>query len=187
MITSNPGFLWDWEANSECPVEELPGSGESLLISSRTPYRSLIEARESEAKTISNWMLGEFARLLNATDTRIEDSKVTPKRLVELLDLIEEGVLSTTMAKAVFEEMFHTGRQAAQIVAEQGLTQISEAHEIDEIVGRVLAENTKAVADFEAGKEQALTFLVGQVMRATRGRANPKLVNNLLRERLKKK
>jgi aspartyl-tRNA(Asn)/glutamyl-tRNA(Gln) amidotransferase subunit B len=137
------------------------------------------------AKAVSNWMSGDFTRLLHATDTDIGDSRVTPEHLVAMLDLIDNGTLSGAAAKAVFEEMFNTGKQATEIIAEKGLTQISDAQEIDGIVSRVIATNTQAVSDFKKGKEQALTFLVGQVMRETKGRANPSLVNKLLKERLK--
>lgn len=141
----------------------------------------------NNAKTISNWITGEFARLLNATDSSIENSKATPQHLVDMIRLIDKGILSTTMAKAVFEEIFHTGNKASQIVEEKGLKQISESGEIDKIVEQVLADNTKAVSDVETGKEQAFKFLVGQVMKVTKGRANPQLVNNLIKERLGKK
>jgi aspartyl-tRNA(Asn)/glutamyl-tRNA(Gln) amidotransferase subunit B len=137
------------------------------------------------AKAVSNWMSGDFTRLLHATDTEIGDSRVTPEHLVAMLDLIDNGTLSGAAAKAVFEEVFNTGKRATEIIAERGLTQISDAQEIDGIVSRVIATNTQAVSDFKKGKEQALTFLVGQVMRETKGRANPSLVNKLLKESLK--
>jgi len=139
---------------------------------------------EKRAKAVSNWLLGDFTRLLHATDTEIDDAKVTPRLLVEMLDLIDSGTLSSAAAKTVFEEMFHSGRRASDIIAESGLTQISDAQEVEEIVVQVIATNAQAVADFRKGKEQALTFLVGQVMRQTKGRANPSLVNKLLKERL---
>ena len=123
-------------------------------------------------------------KLLNATGTEIEDSKLTPQLLSGMLDLIDAGTLSGSSAKAVFEEMFHSGRGAAEIVDERGLTQISDAGEIEGIIDRVIQQNEKAVADYRQGKEQAQKFLVGQVMRETKGRANPQLVNKLLEERL---
>jgi aspartyl-tRNA(Asn)/glutamyl-tRNA(Gln) amidotransferase subunit B len=140
---------------------------------------------EKRAKAVNNWLLGDFTRLLHATNTEIGDSRVTPEHLAGMLDLIERGTLSGVAAKAVFEEMFHTGRQASEIVTERGLTQIGDAQEVEEIVIQVIATNAQAVADFKKGKEQALTFLVGQVMRETKGRANPSLANRLLRDKLK--
>jgi aspartyl-tRNA(Asn)/glutamyl-tRNA(Gln) amidotransferase subunit B len=139
---------------------------------------------EKRAKAVSNWMLGELSRLLNASGIEVEEAKVKPQHLAEMLDLIDEGTLSVSLGKRVFEEMFHSGKRATQIIAEQGLTQISEAFEIESVVQQVLAANAQAVADFKKGKEQALRFLVGQVMRATKGRANPQLVNDLVRNRL---
>jgi aspartyl-tRNA(Asn)/glutamyl-tRNA(Gln) amidotransferase subunit B len=138
------------------------------------------------AKSVSNWLLGEFAHWLNSAGIEIDQSRVTPEHLVELLNLIDQGTLNVPAAKTVFEEMFHTGKPPKEIVAQKGLTQISEASVIEEIIQQIIAANTQAVADFKAGKQQALTFLVGQAMRATKGRANPKLVNEILRKELEK-
>ena len=139
------------------------------------------------AKTVSNWLLGEFSRLLNATNTEINDSKVSPKQLCQLLDLIQKGSISSTSAKTVFEEMFNTGKHAADIITQRGLSQISDTQEIEEAVTQVIAANAQAVADYKAGKTQSLTFLIGQVMRNTKGRANPKLVNELLKKKLEER
>jgi aspartyl-tRNA(Asn)/glutamyl-tRNA(Gln) amidotransferase subunit B len=136
------------------------------------------------AKTVSNWLLGDFSRMLNATSTRIEDTKVTPKHLAELLDLTDKGTLSGPAAKAVFEEMFLSGKKAGAIVAEKGLSQISSSEEIEKIIAEVIAGNRQAVSDFEAGKQQALAFLIGQVMKATKGRANPGLAREILLHKL---
>ena len=103
-----------------------------------------------------------------------------------LIDFIERGVISGLSAKRVFEEMFNTGRSAEEIVKERRLSQISDSQEIELAIDEVLSTNTQAVADYKAGKEQALKFLVGQVMKATRGRANPKLVSELLKKKLEK-
>jgi len=136
------------------------------------------------AKTVSNWLLGEFSRLLNATSTEINNPGVSPEQLCRLLDVIDKGDISGASAKAVFEEMFNTGKSAEEIIKEQGLSQISDTSEIEEAVVQVINSNAQPVADFKVGKEQALKFLVGQVMKATRGRANPKLVNELLKRKL---
>ncbi len=138
------------------------------------------------AKAIANWMLGDFARLLNASGIEISDAKVPAKDLHALIVLIEEGTVSTTGAKGVFEEMFRTGKAPRDIVEEQGLTQISAADELTGVIEQVIAQNPKPVADFRGGKEEAIKFLVGQVMRETRGRAKPDLVHQLLREELTK-
>jgi len=136
------------------------------------------------AKTVSNWLLGDFARLLNLNEMEINESKVAADQLVELLDLTDQGTLSRPTAKKVFEEMFNTGKPAKEIAAEQGLTQIGDAAAVAEVVRQVTSNNRQAVADYKAGKEQAIKFLVGQVMKETRGRANPKMVAEILQREL---
>ena len=136
------------------------------------------------AKMVSNWLLGEFSRLLNATNTEIDNSKISPEQLCQLLDLVHQASISGTSAKLVFEEMFNTEGQAADIIAQRGLSQISDTEAIEREVMAAIRNNAQAVADYRAGKKQSLKFLVGQVMRATRGRANPRLVNELLEKKL---
>ncbi len=136
------------------------------------------------AKVVTNWMNGEVARLLNANNMEIEDSRITPQSLSEIIELQESGSISGKTAKDVFEEMFKSGRSAAEIVSEAGLTQITAADEIADAVDRVLDNYPKAVEDHRRGKEEAIKFLVGQVMRETKGRARPDIVHQLLRERL---
>ena len=138
----------------------------------------------NKAKLVSNWFLGDFSRLLNATNTEIENTKIAPEHLAEMLRLVDKGTISGPTAKAVFEEMFYSGKRASAIVAEKKLSQISDAAEIREAVKKVIANNAKAVSDYKAGKQQALTFITGQVMRATRGRANPSLTREMLIEEL---
>jgi len=133
---------------------------------------------------VSNWLLGEFSRLLNATNTEISDSRVSPEQLCQLLDLMLKGTVNSPSAKIVFEEMFDTGKQATDIITQRGLSQISDTQEVKEVVSQVMTDNVHAVADYKAGKTQSLKFLVGQVMKATKGRANPKLVNELLKKKL---
>jgi aspartyl-tRNA(Asn)/glutamyl-tRNA(Gln) amidotransferase subunit B len=142
------------------------------------------EALRQRAKAVSNWVLGDFARLLNQADIEVEQAKVEPRALYDMITLIEQGAISGKSAKAVFEVMFKTGKPPADVVRELGLTQISGEGEIAAVVDKVLAANPKAVDDFRSGKEEAAKFLVGQVMRETRGRANPAMVNDLLRRRL---
>ncbi len=136
------------------------------------------------AKAVANWVTGDFARLLNAENTEIQDSRVTPEGLAALIGLQEAGTISGKTAKAVFEEMFASGKAPGEIVEEQGLKQITSSDEVVTSVEKVIAENTKAVEDYRGGKEEAIKFLVGQVMRETRGRASPDVVTELLREKL---
>jgi aspartyl-tRNA(Asn)/glutamyl-tRNA(Gln) amidotransferase subunit B len=136
------------------------------------------------AKMVSNWLSGDFSRLLNATNTEIENARIGPRHLIEMLVLVENGAISGPAAKAVLEEMFHSGKRASEIITEKKLSQISDAGEIREVVKQVMAGNSEAVADYGSGKEQALTFIIGQVMKATRGRANPGMVREIILQEL---
>jgi aspartyl-tRNA(Asn)/glutamyl-tRNA(Gln) amidotransferase subunit B len=138
------------------------------------------------AKLGSNWLLGEVSRIMNADNIDIVDfrEKVSPDRLIGLTLFNSEGVVNTASAKLVLEEMFRTGKGADEIIQERGLTQISDTRQLEETVIQVIEANAKAVADYKGGKEQSLKFLVGQVMQVTKGRANPKLVGELLKKKL---
>ena len=138
-----------------------------------------------EAKTVSNWITGELFRLLKETETGIEEVRITPAALAELLTLVEKGTINQNTAKAVLGEMFQTGRAAAEIVAEKGLAQISDADELERVIDEVISANPDQVAEYRAGKERLLGWFVGQVMKATRGKANPQLVTELLKEKLR--
>jgi aspartyl-tRNA(Asn)/glutamyl-tRNA(Gln) amidotransferase subunit B len=129
-------------------------------------------------------MMGELARALNDSGRSIADSPVSPERLAELVALVEQGTISGAMAKGVFEKMFQSSRTAGEIVRAEGLAQINDDELIAERIRTVLAANGDAVAQYRAGKAAALGFLVGQVMKATSGQANPKRVNELLRKML---
>jgi aspartyl-tRNA(Asn)/glutamyl-tRNA(Gln) amidotransferase subunit B len=142
---------------------------------------------DSKAKVISNWLLGDFSRLLNATNTEVENVRIMPEQLVEMFMLVDDGTISGTIAKMILEEMFISGKRASDIVQEKKLSQISDTTEIRGIIKKVISDNTKAVSDYNAGKQQALVFITGQVMKATRGRANPALVNELLIQELGEK
>ncbi len=139
---------------------------------------------QKKAKTISNWILGDFARWLNSAGIEIGESRVTPGGLVELVDMADQGAVTGPAAKKIFEEMFQAGGSPEEIAARLGLTQIGDASAVEAAVRDVIASNGQAVVDFKAGKEQALTFLVGQVMKATRGRANPRSVGDIIRKEL---
>lgn len=137
-----------------------------------------------DAKTVANWLMGEVSKHLNNEGITILECPVSPEQLTELLALIEKGTISNKIAKAVFEEMWISRKAPAVIVKEKGLVQISDTSEIVAIVDSVIAANPQSVADFKAGKDKAIGFLVGQIMKQTKGRANPDMVNSLLRERL---
>ncbi len=138
------------------------------------------------AKTIANWMLQDFAHVVNSQEVTFAGltEKVPVQHLNQLVQLIEADTISTTGAKSVFAEMVNSGKPPQQIVEEQGLTQISASDEIASMVDQVIEAHPDPVADYRGGKEAAIKFLVGQVMRETRGRAKPELVQKLLQDRL---
>jgi aspartyl-tRNA(Asn)/glutamyl-tRNA(Gln) amidotransferase subunit B len=143
-----------------------------------------VEVLQRRAKAVSNWVLGDFMHLLNSAGIEIDQSKIEPRDLCDMISMIEDGTISGRSAKAVFEKMFETGKSPKALVEELGLTQISESEEISTVVEKVLQANPRAVQDYHAGKTEAVRFLIGQVMRETRGRAKADLVNSLLIERL---
>ncbi|MBP2649908.1 MAG: gatB [Firmicutes bacterium] len=147
-------------------------------------YYDAAVAAGADAKLAANWLMGEVSRSLNNAAQSIESCPVTPEKLAGLIALIAKGTISGKIAKTVLEGMWSSGKDAAAIVQEEGLVQISNEGEIIAIVERILAANPQSVADFKAGKEKAIGFLVGQVMKETKGRANPEVVNKLLRERM---
>lgn len=137
-----------------------------------------------DAKTLANWVMGDLTRLLNSNQCRVADSPISSERLAELLVLIDKGTISGKIAKSVIEEMYSTGKDAQTIVKEKGLAQISDEGALLGIINHVLAANPQSVEDYRAGKDRAIGFLVGQIMKATKGQANPGLVNQLLKEKL---
>jgi aspartyl-tRNA(Asn)/glutamyl-tRNA(Gln) amidotransferase subunit B len=136
-------------------------------------------------KAISNWLIGDVAAYLNAAGREIDEVPFRPEHLAGLLTLIDAGQVSGRTAKEVLEEMLRSGRPAEAIVQERGLAQISDEASLAAVVQEVIAEHPGPVGDVRAGKDQAVTFLVGQVMKKTRGRANPGMVNRLIRDRLR--
>jgi aspartyl-tRNA(Asn)/glutamyl-tRNA(Gln) amidotransferase subunit B len=137
------------------------------------------------AKAVGNWIMGDLSRLLNAGGMEITRCRIRPGQLAEMLKMMDKGTISGKIAKAVFEDMFETGRGPEEIVREKGLVQISDEGAIGPVIDEILAANPKVVDDFRAGKEKALGFLVGQVMKSTRGKANPEMVNKMLKEKIK--
>jgi len=148
-------------------------------------YEEVVKAFP-EPKTASNWVMVELLGLLNKDGREITDSPIPPAELAALLTMLNRGDISGKTAKMVFEKMYQTGKSAALIVQEEGLTQISDQDELLRIVDEVLAQHPGPVADYRKGKVQSFTFLVGAVMKASRGKANPKSVNELLQTRLER-
>ncbi len=138
----------------------------------------------ADPKAFSNWMMGDLSAYLNTHNLEFDQVPLTPEQLAEMLSLIGDGTISGKIAKSVFEEMLATGKDARSIVEAAGMTQISDEDELRAVVARVVEANPRSVDDFRAGKDKAVGFLVGQVMKETRGRANPALVNELIQAAL---
>lgn len=138
-----------------------------------------------KAKVVANWVLGEVSRALNDSNLKIKDSKLEPVALVALIQLIDQGEITQATAKKVFSIMFASGKLPGKIIEEEGLAQIDSRAEISKIIDQVLDENKSAVHDFQKGKEASFKFLVGQVMRKTKGKVDPQMVTDFLKEKLK--
>ena len=138
----------------------------------------------NQPKIVSNWVMGELTRELNHSGTDASASPVSPGQLVSLLQLVEQGTISLKVAREIFPEVYSSGKTPEQIVQEKGLLKVSDEGALDKIIGDVLAKNPTQVAQFKEGKQQVLGFLVGQVMKASGGKANPGKVNELLKKKL---
>jgi aspartyl-tRNA(Asn)/glutamyl-tRNA(Gln) amidotransferase subunit B len=138
----------------------------------------------AKPKMASNWIMSELLRELKRDEREVEECPVPALHLAEMIRMIEEGVISGKIAKSVFEEMYRTGRRAQEIIEEKGWVQVKDSGEIEKIVDQVLAAHPKEVEAYRQGKEKIFGFFVGQVMKATQGKANPQLVNELLKKRL---
>lgn len=160
----------------------------SDLLTSEKPVADWFEEAVKlggKPKTVSNWIMGDLMRLLNEEDKSIVECPLTPKQLVDMLKLIENGTISGKIAKAVFEEMYKTGKSAEAIVKEKEFVQITDLEAIKNVIDAVITENPKEVERFKAGEEKLIGFFVGQIMKLTKGKANPQIVNELLRKMLK--
>ncbi|WP_189019840.1 Asp-tRNA(Asn)/Glu-tRNA(Gln) amidotransferase subunit GatB [Paenibacillus marchantiophytorum] len=192
-----------WKASVKASIPELPDarkarysseyglpSYDADVITSSMKLANFFEESlryTQDAKAVSNWIMGDLLGYLNANSLEFTDVKVTGKGLGEMIGLIEKGTISNKIAKTVFKEMLESGKEPQKIVEEQGLVQISDEGAIKAVVEQVVANSPQSVADFKAGKEKAVGFLVGQVMKETKGKANPGLVNKLIVECLNSK
>jgi aspartyl-tRNA(Asn)/glutamyl-tRNA(Gln) amidotransferase subunit B len=147
-------------------------------------YFEQTAAAASNPKAASNWIMGELSRVMNERGSRVADAPVTPRALAGLIALIDKGTISSAIAKDVFAKMIDSGRTAEEIVQAEGLAQIGDESAIVAAIRDVLVQNADAAAQYRAGKQQTFGFLVGQVMKATKGKANPKLANELLKREL---
>jgi len=162
-----------------------PYDGAILSVSKKTAfYFEECVKLGGTAKAVSNWINGDMARMLNETKGSISTLKISEKQLVGMIQLIEDGTISSKIAKTVFEEMFNTGKDPETIVEEKGLKQVSDTGELKKICQEVIGNNPSQVEAYKGGKEQLFGFFVGQVMKATKGKANPQVINQLIKELL---
>jgi aspartyl-tRNA(Asn)/glutamyl-tRNA(Gln) amidotransferase subunit B len=147
-------------------------------------YFDAVVGEKADAKVAANWIMGDLAKNLNAESIDIKESPVKAKQLAELINLIDKGTISGKIAKKVFAEMWASGDDAEKIVKEKGLVQITDTKAIEAIVDEVIAANQKAVDDYKGGNKKAIGALVGQVMKKSKGKANPGVVNQLLQQKL---
>ncbi|KMO62684.1 glutamyl-tRNA amidotransferase, partial [Lacticaseibacillus rhamnosus] len=144
-------------------------------------------AQGADAKQASNWLMGEVSGYLNAKHTELGDVALTPEHLAGMIKLIGDGTISSKMAKKVFKEIIQHDTDPDQWVHEKGLIQLSDPAKLTPIITTVLDNNQQSIDDFKAGKDRAIGFLVGQIMKQTHGQANPKVVNQILMTEIKKR
>ncbi|HUL37689.1 MAG TPA: Asp-tRNA(Asn)/Glu-tRNA(Gln) amidotransferase subunit GatB [Thermodesulfobacteriota bacterium] len=166
---------------------EIPEYDAEILTSTRamaTYYEECVRLFP-EPKTVSNWMMGDLLRELKRDEREIDQCPVNPQHLVEMLEMIKEGTISGKIAKDLLGEMYRTGERPGKIVRDKGWVQIVDEGEIEKAIERAMEGNPKQVEDYRKGKEKLFGFFVGEVMKQTNGKANPKVVNELLRKKLK--
>ncbi|WP_411345239.1 Asp-tRNA(Asn)/Glu-tRNA(Gln) amidotransferase subunit GatB [Paenibacillus sp. WLX1005] len=190
----------EWKDRVRASIPELPDARQAryaseyglpaydaAVVTSSKPLADLFEESlnyTKDAKSAANWIQGELLGYLNAGNLELTDVPLTGQHLGEMIGLIEKGTISNKIAKTVFKDMLQSGKSPQQVVEEKGLTQISDTGAIQSIVEEVIAANPQSVADYQAGKDKAIGFLVGQVMKQSKGKANPGMVNQLLAELL---
>lgn len=164
----------------------LPDYDAGILVSSKAlaDYYEACVKLHDQPKTVSNWVMGELLRELNNAGLSADASPVNPERLVSLLQLVGKGTISLKVAREIFPELYASGKSPEQIVREKGLTQVSDKGALEKIIDEVMAKNQAQVAQYRSGKETVLGFFVGQVMKASGGKANPGKVNELLKKKL---
>lgn len=150
----------------------------------RADYFEAMVAAGAEPKEAANWLMGDFAKLLSRDNLEMKAAPVQAAAMADLLKLIAKGTISGKIAKQVFAEMWTSGKDPETIVKEKGLVQISDTGALEELAAKVIAANPQSVADFKAGKKKAVGFLMGQIMKETKGKANPQIVNGILTKKL---
>lgn len=193
----------EWKARVRAEIPELPDARQKRYVEEfglpsydakvLTVTKEMADFFEStvsagaDAKLASNWLMGEVSGYLNAEQKELEEVALTPEGLAGMIKLIQDGTISSKIAKKVFKELIENGGNAETIVKEKGLVQISDEGALRKIVGEALDANPQSVEDYKNGKEKAIGFLVGQIMKATKGQANPPMVNKILLEEVQKR
>ena len=190
----------EWIANIEKTLPELPDAKQdrfekeytlpqydaNVLTRSRDVADYFEEAAKNakNPKAVSNWVMSDILRIVNEQNITPAQCKITPSMLSEMIGMIDDGAISGKIAKTVMEEMAASGKSPKEIVKEKGLTQITDTSAIEAEIEKIVTANPGQVADYKAGKDKVVGWFVGQVMKATRGKANPGIVNKLLKEKL---
>ncbi|WP_066057789.1 Asp-tRNA(Asn)/Glu-tRNA(Gln) amidotransferase subunit GatB [Robertmurraya korlensis] len=193
----------DWKARIRAEIPELPDSRQKryteewglpaydaavlTVVKETADFFEATVAAGADPKQASNWIMGELSAYLNAEQKELHDVALTPEGLAGMIKLISDGTISSKIAKKVFKELVEKGGSAEKIVKDQGLVQISDEGALLKVISEVLDANPQSIEDFKNGKEKAIGFLVGQIMRATKGQANPPLVNKLLQQEIQKR
>ena len=167
---------------------ELPEKNANFITGSKYYSVAFEEALKVHSNPLatSNWIMSDIARILNERELEPDQMPFEGASIGELVSLIDKGTISTAIAKKVLEEMFENPKAPSKIIEEKGWVQISDEGAIKEVVMKILEANPQSIADFKAGKDRALGFLVGQAMKETKGKANPKMLNEMFLEELKK-
>ena len=161
----------------------------SVLISDKnlsSYFESVIKSKKLEPKNVANWILTDLLGLANKNRTAINELPITPDRLEQLLIFVHDGIISNKQGKAVLEKMWNTSKTPREIIDSEGISQESNENEINKLVDKVLENHYKSVEEYMKGKDKLFGFFIGEVMKESKGKANPKIVNKILRERLKK-
>ncbi|WP_077318187.1 Asp-tRNA(Asn)/Glu-tRNA(Gln) amidotransferase subunit GatB [Virgibacillus proomii] len=179
------------DARKQRYMEEigLPEYDATVITNSKQMADFFEEAitHDVDIKQVSNWLMGELSAYMNKHYKELDDLAITPEALSKMIKLIDDGTISSKIAKKVFAELVKKGGDPEKIVKEKGLVQISDEGQLKEIISKVLDENEQSIIDFKNGKKKAVGFLVGQVMKATKGQANPPMVNKILLEEINKR
>jgi len=197
LVPMAPGA--DWVAAIRAGLPELPdqwryrltsehrlsaAEADALVATGSASYYQAVVDLGAPPKQASNWVMGPLTSELNARSLPVERSPVAPAGIAELIRLVAEGRITGKIARDVFPRIFQTGKTAAEVVAAEGLEVVGGADELGPIVDQAIADNPRAVEDYRAGKQKAKGALVGAVMRATKGQADPETLNRLIDERL---